>query len=200
MKNRKMQCRALLVLACLAAGALRAQDTNTVQPAPPAPADAAPTASVTTTALKTKTPGASFLAGGSSTNHGGMVITSERLEFDYKEFVVAFDENVHVTDPQFTLTSDRLLVFLEGTNQIKRIVAIGHVDVVQVDRHATCDKAVYERGSGQVVMTGNPVMSRGSDRVAGREITIWLNDERVVVQGGRMTISPESMKNRDIKP
>jgi len=188
------------VLACLGGGVLRAQDTNNVPPLTPPALNAAPTSAVTTTAHKTKMPGASFLGGGSSTNSGGMVITSERLEFDYKEFVAAFDENVHVTDPQFTLTSDRLLVFLEGTNQIKRIVAIGHVDVVQVDRHATCDKAVYERGSGQVVMTGNPVMSRGSDRVAGREITIWLNDERVVVQGGRMTISPESMKNRDVKP
>ncbi len=187
---------ALLVLACLVSGTLRAQET-TVEPV--APAVAAPTDTVTTSAPKNKQ-AASFLASGSSTNRGGMVITSERLEFDYKEFVVAFDENVHVTDPQFTLTADRVLVFLQGTNQIKRIVAIGHVDMAQVDRHATCDKAVYEKESGQVVMTGNPVMSRGADRVAGREITIWLNDERVVVQGGRMSISPESMKNRDVKP
>ena len=185
---------ALLVLACLVSGVLTAQET-TVEPVAPA----SKTERVTTN-MPAKPPAASFLVSGSSTNRGGMVITSERLEFDYKEFVVAFDENVHVTDPQFTLTADRVLVFLQGTNQIKRIVAIGHVDMAQVDRHATCDKAVYEKESGQVVMTGNPVMSRGADRVAGREITIWLNDERVVVQGGRMSISPESMKNRDVKP
>lgn len=137
---------------------------------------------------------------GPSTNGAGMTITSDRIEFDYKEMVIAFDEHVHVVDPQYEMTSDRMLVYLEGTNQIKRIISIGNVDITQPDRHATCDKADYEHASGRIVMTGNPVVTRGADRVVGKKITVWLNDQRVEVEGGRVNLSPETMKNRDIKP
>ena len=166
-------------------------------------APATPSAPVATNCIGAPTrPPASalFQNVGVSTNRAGMTITAERLEFDYKELVVAFDENVHVVDPQFSLVADRVLVFLEGTNQMKRIIALGNVDMVQTDRHATCAKAVYDRATGQVVMTGTPVLSRGSDRVAGKEIVLHLNDERVIVTGATMSVSPETMKNRDVKP
>ena len=137
-----------------------------------------------------------------STNNGGMTITSERIEYDYKELVIAFDEHVRVTDPQYTMTADRMLVFLQGTNQIKRIIAIGTVDVAQPpDRHAICDKAVYEHDTGSITMTGNPVLTRGADRVVGTKIIVFQNDQRVVVEGGgRVNLSPGTLKNREIKP
>ena len=138
-------------------------------------------------------------AEGGATN--GMTIVSDRIEYDYKEMVIAFDEHVHVTDPQYQMTCDRLLVFLEGTNQIKRIIAAGKVDASQSDRHATCDKAVYEHATGEIVMTGNPVLTRGADRVVGTRITVYQSDQRMVVEGGgRVTLSPDTMKNREIKP
>lgn len=188
-----MNIRMILVaaLAGLCATA-HAQDTNAaVRGAPGAETNAGRDRTFST-----------FLSPGpsASTNGAGMTITSDRTEFDYKEFVVAFDGHVHVVDPQFAMDSDRMFVFLEGTNQLKRIVAIGHVDMQQTDRHATCDKAVYERDSGKVVMTGNPVLSRGNDRAKGRVITIWLSDQRVIMENGQMNISLESMKNRNVKP
>jgi len=141
------------------------------------------------------------LLNGSSTNTiGGMTITSERMEFDYKEFVIAFDEKVHVVDPQYVMTSDRMLVFLEGTNQIKRIWSIGHVVITQDDRRATCGRAVYERATGQVVMTEEPVVTRGGDRFTGSELVVWMHDQRVVGKDVHVTISPESLKNQDVKP
>ena len=191
MINRAKSMVAAAACGCLALGA-PAQETNA-------------TAIVATTNAPikikpAKNPAGAFLSS-TSTNGGGMIITSDQLEFDYRDLVVAFDGHVHVTDPQFTMTSDRTLVFLEGTNEIKRIIAVGNVDIVQPpDRHATCDKAVYERASGQVVMTGSPMLNRGADRVAGEEITVWLADQRIVVKKGKMQIGPETMKNRNIKP
>jgi lipopolysaccharide export system protein LptA len=134
------------------------------------------------------------------TNRAGMTITSERLEFDYKEFVVAFDGRVRVSDQQFNLTADRVLVFLAGTNQIARILAIGSVNISQTDRRATCDRAVYEKDTGKVSLTGTPVLTRGNDRITGSEVVIFLNDQRVIVTDGRMWIAPESMKNRELAP
>ncbi len=147
----------------------------------------------------------SFLGmpGGVSSTNGGMVITSERMELDYKEtnaMVVAFDENVHVTDPRFNMTCDRMVVW-PGSNQIRRIIAIGKVDFTRPpDQHATCDKMVYEQVTGEIVFTGNPVMTRGADLLVGSKITIYQNDSRVGVDRGRLNLSPETMKNREIKP
>jgi len=59
---------------------------------------------------------------------------------------------------------------------------------------------VYEHGSGQVVMTGAPVLIRGADRVTGEEVIIWLADQRVVVKKGNMQIGSDTMKNRTFKP
>lgn len=187
--------------------AAEAQETTVMPP----PGMAPPAATGTVHAAKPPKSGANPLFGmlgnssktnsadGSSTN--GMTITSDRIEYDYKELVIAFDEHVQVVDPRFTMTCDRMLVFLEGTNQIKRIICIGKVDGRQPDRHATCDKAVYEHATGEIVMTGNPVLTRGADRVVGTKITVYQNDSRVVVEGGgHIFVSPETMKNRDIKP
>jgi len=199
------------ILGACAAGVwlpVAAQET-TVMPPPGMSLSAAPAASpVATGRVETAKPskgGANpffgMLGGAAKTNNGGMTITSERIEYDYKELVIAFDEHVRVVDPQYTMTCDRMLVFLEGTNQIKRIIAVGNVDATQPDRHATCDKAVYEHATGEIVMTGNPILTRGADRVVGTKITVYQNDQRMVVDGGgRVNISPETMKNRDIKP
>ena len=139
--------------------------------------------------------------GSAQTNASGLMIVSDRIEYDYKELIIAFDDHVKVTDPRFTMTCDRMLVFLEGTNQIKRVIAIGNVDGMQPDRHATCDRAVYERATGEIVMTGNPVLTRGTDRVTGARITVFQNDQRVIIEGGgRVNLSPETMKTREIKP
>ena len=102
-----------------------------------------------------------------------------------------------MTDPQFNMNADRVLVFLENTNQIKSIISLGNVDISQTDRHATCDKAVYEKNTGKVSLTGTPILTRGN---TGSEVVVFLNDQRVIVTDGRMLISPESMKNRDVVP
>ena len=198
----------ILILGAFAASlgllaAAEAQET-TVAPPPDLALAATPAASDAVPAAKAPKSGSNpffgMLGGSSKTNSGGMTITSDRIEYDYKELIIAFDEHVHVVDPRFTMTCDRMLVFLEGTNQIKRIMALGHVDGSQPDRHATCDKAVYEHATGEIVMTGNPVLTRGADRVVGAKITIFQNDQRMVVDDGRVNFSPETMKNRDVKP
>ena len=201
--------QAILILGVVAVGACllpAAQESAAASAAAPV---VAPPAAVTPAvpAAKPAKGGSSLLgmAGGASTNNEGMMITAERMELDYKEtnaMVVAFDENVHVTDPRFSMTADRMLVFFEGTNQIKRIIAIGKVDVTQPpDRHATCEKTVFERASGEIIMTGTPVLMRGADRVAGTRIIVFQNDQRVVVEGGgRLNLAPDTVKKREIKP
>lgn len=121
------------------------------------------------------------------------VITAEKIEFDNKEGVILFDENVLVDDEQFVMRSERLLVFMEGTNDVQQIMAIGNVVITNLNRAATCDKAVYIKKDGQIVMTGNARLGSQENRggeVTGERIVFWLDDERMEVYPGRVVLPP----------
>ena len=132
------------------------------------------------------------------------VITADKIEFDNKEGVILFDENVLVDDEQFMLRSERLLVFMEGTNDVKQIMAIGAVVITNENRSASCDKAVYTRANGQIVMTGNARLLQAGAKggeVQGEKITFWLNDERMEVsKGSRVVLPPGTFKKVDGLP
>lgn len=113
-------------------------------------------------------------------------ISADRMEYNYKEAVAIMTDNVVVNDPRFQLTSDRLFVFLDGTNSLKQLVVMGHVAVSNENRRASCEKAVYTKATEQLVMVGNATLINvGEDgrerRVKGDKITIWTTDQRIEV-------------------
>lgn len=121
------------------------------------------------------------------------VITAKRIEFDNKEGVILFDEDVLVDDPQFLMRSDRLLVFMEGTNDVQQIMAVGRVSITNANRTASCDKAVYTKKDGRIVMTGDARLKQQGKQaadVAGERITIWVDDERMEVVPGHVVLPP----------
>ncbi len=125
---------------------------------------------------------------------GETVITSNRLEYDYQEAVVLFEENVKVQDPQFTMTADRVLVFLEGTNDVRQVRALGNVILVSEGRSARCAQAVYTRRDGKIVMTGDAVLQRAKDQIWGKEIVIWVDDQRMECRPARMVLQPQTVQ------
>lgn len=143
-------------------------------------------------------------AKGAVKNGGGegreAVITAERIEFDNKEGIILFDENVFVDDEQFIMRSERLLVFLEGTNDVQQIMAVGRVVITNENRTASCDKAVYTKKDGQIVMTGNARLTRQGEQggeITGNRITFWLDDERMEVSPGRVVLPPGTFKKAE---
>ena len=119
-------------------------------------------------------------------------ITSSRMEYDYVESTIVFEENVKVVDEEYTLTADRIIVFLEGTNEVRQIRAIGHVFIVSGDRTGRCPEAVYTKKTGEIVMSGpNDTavqLTSKEDKIWGRKITIWLDDQRMVCVPARLTL------------
>lgn len=123
------------------------------------------------------------------------VITADHLSFDYNRMVAVFDGNVHAQDPQMLMTSEKLTVFFDETNDVKSVTAIGNVRVYSEDKRAECDKAVYIRRMGRVELTGNARLFRGRDEIRGREITFWLDDERMLVEPGKLILYPGDNKD-----
>ena len=137
-----------------------------------------------TAILAATDPIASAVRGNKGKPRGTTTVTSDRLEFDYKDYVALFEGHVKIVDPEFTLTADQMLIFFENTNEVARVDAVGHVNMVSLDRKATCGKAVYTRSNGAIVLTGDPVVSKGQNTLRGQKITVWVGDNRVDVEGG----------------
>ncbi len=147
---------------------------------------------------------ASFAAGDSRTpfsmgsrNGDGTptTVTSDSLEFDYKSWIALFIGNVVVTDPEFVLKADRMILFFENTNDVKRVDCVGNVDMTSDDIRAQCGRATYTRENARIILQDHPMVSKGEQRLTGESISIWLNDERVVVENGvGVEAHPDSFK------
>lgn len=123
------------------------------------------------------------------------IITADRTDYDRKEGVVLFDRNVHVDDTQYQMHADRLFLFLDGTNELKRLVAIGHVAITNDDKRAYCARATFSKKLGRVVMYSSDEITaelcedgkKGSN-VKGEKITFWLDSEQVEVENPVITM------------
>ena len=74
-----------------------------------------------------------------------------------------------------------------SSRSVNRVEAIGeahHVKIKYENGHATCQKAVYFADGEKVVLTGDPVAWEKGTRVSGKQITLFLAEERSVVEGG----------------
>ena len=124
-------------------------------------------------------------------------VTSDRSSYLRKEGVLAFEGNVAVDDVEFKMNADIVNLFLDGTNDLKRVVAVGNVAVTNGLRSGTCAKATYNRALSRIVMYGDEkagIVARLIDagknksRVEGRKITFWVDTEQVEVDGSVITV------------
>jgi lipopolysaccharide export system protein LptA len=139
------------------------------------------------------------------------VIKSDSLEIDNKRRVVSFTGNVEATRGEVVIRCSNMLVHYreEGTQKqktpmdqkglrIDRIVAKGDVRVRRAEGgEATAEEAVYYQDSEKVVLTGKPVVRQGEDFVEGGVITLFLNEDRSLVESAndqkvRAVLGPRS--------
>ena len=122
-------------------------------------------------------------------------IRSHDLEFFYEEKRIQYRGNVVVTQGDMTLKSDRLTVLYEdpaptATNtsaqqRLKHIVAEGRVEITSGERRATSRKAVFNQKKRTVTLRGNAVLQEGPNQVKGDIVTVFLDEKRSIVKGGK---------------
>jgi lipopolysaccharide export system protein LptA len=130
-----------------------------------------------------------------------MVIKSNKLEVDDNRKVVIFTGDVDAKREDFVINCEKLVVFyksLPGSKEpgkekaeVDKIVATGQVRISHSQGGtATAEKAIYYQQEEKVVLTENPVVKKGNDFVEGDRITMYLKENRSVV---------ESSGNRKVK-
>ena len=134
-------------------------------------------------------------------------ITAARLEAEQKEGTIIFSGQVKAIYGDATLYADQLRVHFKpqpeqpkgaakpsqekadqsplgdlGAEKIDRIVAKGNVRMVQEDRVATGDEAIYYKDRDEVVLKGNPQLWRAENTLKGERIIFNLATNKVLVE------------------
>ena len=151
----------------------------------------------------------------------GTTVISQKMTFKNQESQAVFDGAVVLTRGTLVVYSDRMVVSFRSqeagtdskkssepsekspTSQAKgpdtvsnravsQIEATGRVKIERDAGNATCQKAVYYRDEDKIVLTGDPVAWDKGTRVSGKRITMFLAEDRTVVEGGsHVRIEPE---------
>ena len=122
-------------------------------------------------------------------------IRSHDLEYFHEEKRTQFRGNVVVVQGDLTLKSDVLTITWEDAaltptastttrQQIKQLVAEGHVEITSEEWRATSRKTVFNETKRTVTLSGNAVVQEGTNKITGEVVTIYLDEKRSVVEGG----------------
>lgn len=169
--------------------------------------------------LATMTPGLAAVepaANGRGADQLGTTVISQKMTFKNQENQAVFDGAVVLTRGTLVVYSDRMVVSFgnqeagaepkAGKNPmtpakgpetvsnraVTQIEATGRVKIERDAGNATCRKAVYYRDEDKIVLTGDPVAWDKGTRVSGKRITMFLAEDRTVVEGGsHVRIEPD---------
>lgn len=123
-------------------------------------------------------------------------INADKMSLDYDQGIIYLQGNVIVADPNGMLYADNATVYLEreedaedvsapiqvqsGMGSFYRVVAMGNVRMTASDRSAISDKAVWDRETNTIVLTGGPPMLRqGSSYIEATRIIYYVHTQLV---------------------
>jgi lipopolysaccharide export system protein LptA len=171
-----------------------------------------------TVATMTAAQAAVDTASNGASDQVGTTVISQKMTFKNQQSQAVFDGAVVLTRGTLVVYSDRMVVSFRnqeadpkksgepGKNQpapakgpdtvsnraVTQIEATGRVKIERDAGNATCQKAVYYRDEDKIVLTGDPVAWDKGTRVSGKRITMFLAEDRTVVEGGsHVRIEPE---------
>jgi lipopolysaccharide export system protein LptA len=121
-------------------------------------------------------------------------VRADRLEYDQKSGRVQFEGNVQATQGDLRLTCGRLAARYRADGTLGDLKATGGVQVVQGELTAKARTATYFQADQRLELTGDPVVTRGSDQLRGAKITYWAKEQRLLVSQARGRLQAPVMR------
>jgi lipopolysaccharide export system protein LptA len=143
---------------------------------------------------QTQQQGVSALKGHNS--NAPVDVTADRIEVQDRADRAIFAGNVHATQAEMTLDTERLTVAYSNKPggagaasstsgvQIHRLDAAGGVVVHSPSETAKGDFGVYDLDRRMITLIGNVRLTQGNNVVNGQRLVINLDSGRAVVDGG----------------
>ncbi|MFQ5839561.1 MAG: lipopolysaccharide transport periplasmic protein LptA [Candidatus Methylomirabilales bacterium] len=125
-------------------------------------------------------------ASGVTSGRAPTTITADRLEVDRKVHRAVYSGNVVLHNERMTVTADRMdFLFDDRMENVTMMIAEGKVRIEQADgSRAVSEKATYYVEEERVVLEGRPRAWRDDSVVTGSRMTMYLREDRQVVEAG----------------
>lgn len=116
-----------------------------------------------------------------------VTVDADQMESMEKEGLVIFTGNVVARQNNSVQYADRTEVYLDQKgDRVVRTVSVGNVRIITKDcRVGTARRAEYYDAEQRVVLIGDARVWKEDNLVAGDRITIFLAEDRSVVESGR---------------
>jgi lipopolysaccharide export system protein LptA len=116
-----------------------------------------------------------------------VTVDADQLESLQKEGLVIFTGNVVARQNNSVQYADRMEVYLDAAgDRIVRTVSTGTVKIITKDcRVGTARRAEYYDAEQRVILIGNARVWQEDNVVTGERITMYLAEDRSLVEGGR---------------
>jgi lipopolysaccharide export system protein LptA len=154
---------------------------------------------------------------GGTRSRDPITITSDHLEYEYKNGVIVYRGDVLAVQGDVKIRSNELRITLartdEGgggksatglddasTSRVQAVVASGSVRIDQGARWAVGGRATFDQANRTLVLTESPVLHDGPNEVAGDRVVVYLDEDRSVVEGGRKRVKAVLFPGKDGGP
>lgn len=119
--------------------------------------------------------------------NGPVVVDADSLDSFQKQGLAIFKGNVIARQNNSVQYADKMEVYTDSkTDRVERVVSTGNVRIITRDcRMGTAERTEYYDAEQRVVLIGNARVWRDSDVVTGERITIYIAEDRSVVEGGK---------------
>jgi lipopolysaccharide export system protein LptA len=125
---------------------------------------------------------------------GSLLVYSDRMVvmFGTQDPPVIDTQKGHETVKGSTSSRGSDAIPAVSNRSVNMIEATGRVRIEKDSGSATCEKAIYYHDGDKIVLTGDPVAWDKGTRVSGKQITMFLTEDRSVVEGGsHVRIEPD---------
>lgn len=118
-----------------------------------------------------------------------LVIHADRMETLKKEGLIIFQGRVEARHNNNTQYADQMEVYLDDRGEkVLRSISTGNVKIVATNcRTGTARRAEYYDDEQKVILIGNARVWQDENVVQGERITMFLAEDRSVVEGGQQS-------------
>lgn len=130
-----------------------------------------------------------------------IVIEADSFEYDNKQKIAVYKDNVIVRKGDFTLWSNLMRVYFDENSKIKEIIAEGNVKFEKGLYKGKANKGIYNANKEIIRLIGNAMVKKKSNILEGDEIIYYMKEDKAVVIGKnkkvRTIIVPEEMNKKN---
>ncbi len=127
-------------------------------------------------------------------------ITSNKMTIKSLEDKIIFEGEVFIKKGDLTIKADHAEIFMSESSsllidpsaqekrEVSRIETSGNVDIRQGEKHAKAEKGIYDQKKETITLTGDAEAWEKEYRVKGKVITLFIAENRSLVEGSQVII------------